>query len=137
MAADIANVNHSGVHPDPTPLAVQGFSYADRAVVLSALASSISLSGGWVLQKRNLSLNSIELQLEIQIRGVGDLYAAMLSTGLELTRSGHLTLAERCICRHHLTSISAQSRILVIRLAISFLDENDLSTPLRAFAGNA
>src|ERR1700710_2103271 len=71
---------------------IQSFSYEERGSVLSTLTSSFTDCGGWVLRRKTLSATNMEFHLEIQLRDVIDLYAGILSAGVELTRAAHLAL---------------------------------------------
>jgi hypothetical protein len=117
------------------PLDIQGFSYEDRQGLIPMLTSAFADCGGWILNRTTLSPNMMEFRLEIQLRAVVDLYASMVSSGLELTRSGHLTLADLCTCRQNLSSSADLGRVITIRLEISFLEEMTLHSLLQA--GNA
>ena len=55
---------------------IQSYSYEERALVLSSLTYSFADCGGWVLQRESLSTTIVAFRLEIQLRGVIDLYAA-------------------------------------------------------------
>src|ERR1700727_721931 len=75
-------------------LDIQGFSYEERQGLLPTLTLAFADCGGWVLKRKTLSPNTMEFRLEIQLRAVLDLYASIISVGLELTRSGHLGLTD-------------------------------------------
>ena len=55
--------------------------------------------GGWILERKNLSPSNMEFRVEIQLRASLDLYAALVATGVELTRSGHEALTALCTRR--------------------------------------
>jgi hypothetical protein len=104
-------------------LDLQGFSYEERHGLLSALISAFADCGGWVLDRKTLSPTTMEFHLEIQLRGIVDLYAALVSSGLELTRSAHLALTDLCTCRKHLHTTPDLGQIISVRLEISFLED--------------
>jgi hypothetical protein len=104
-------------------LDIQGFSYEERHGLLPTLTSAFAECGGWVLDRRTLSPNSMEFRLEIQLRAILDLYASIVSSGLELTRDGHLGLTHLCTCRRNLASSADLGQIVAIRLEISFLED--------------
>jgi len=112
-----------------SPIDLQGFSYREPSTQLDSLNSAIRRSGGWVLGKRTLSVRRIVLRVEVQSRDMLDLYAAVLSAGLELTRWSHLALAERCTCRLHLTSPEDQRQVIPLCLHISFLGNAGIRRP--------
>ena len=69
-------------------LSIQGFSYDERQGLLPTLISAFAECGGWVLDRKTLSARTLEIRLEIQLRSALDLYASIVASGLELTRSG-------------------------------------------------
>jgi len=108
---------------------IQGYSYQDRQTLLPALAAAITYNGGWVLDRKVLSPVSVEFRVEVEIRAIVDIYAAIIAAGLELTRSGHLMLTELCTCRRHLAGIEL-SHVVAINIDISFLEEVTLHSLL-------
>lgn len=111
-------------------LDIQSFSYEERQGLLPNLTSALADCGGWVLCRRPLSPNMTEIRLEIQLRSILDLYASIVSSGLELTRSGHLGLTSLCNCRKNLTTATDLGQVVTIRLEISFLEEITLQSLL-------
>jgi hypothetical protein len=110
-------------------LSIQGFSYDERQGLLPSLISGFAECGGWVLDRKTLSPRTLEIRLEIQLRSALDLYASIIASGLELTRSGHLGLTDLCNCRRNL-SLTELGQIVEIRLEISFLEDFTLHSLL-------
>ena len=108
-------------------LDIQSFSYEERQGLLPNLTSALADCGGWVL---SLSPSMTEIRLEIQLRSILDLYTSIVSSGLELTRSGHLGLTNLCNCRKNLTTATDLGQVVTIRLEISFLEEITLQSLL-------
>ncbi len=111
-------------------LEIQGFSYEERRGLLPALTSALADCGGWVLDRKTLSPTTMEFRIEIQLRAALDLYASIVSSGLELTRSGHLGLTELCTCRKNLSNAADLGQVVTIRLEISFLEDLTLHSLL-------
>jgi hypothetical protein len=111
-------------------LEIQSFSYEERQGLLPNLTSALADCGGWVLCRRSLSPSLTEIRLEIQLRSILDLYVSIVSSGLELTRSGHLGLTNLCNCRRNLTTATDLGQVVTIRLEISFLEEITLQSLL-------
>lgn len=107
-------------------LQIQGYSYEDRQGLLPVLTGAVTGCGGWVLDRKMLSAATLEIRVEVELRAVLDLYAAMVAAGLELTRSGHLALTGLCLCQKHFKSMS-QGKVVTIRIEISFLEEANLN----------
>lgn len=104
-------------------LDIQGFSYEERYGLLPNLTSALADCGGWILCRKSLSASTMEFRLEIQLCAVVDLYASIVSSGLELTRAGHLALTDLCICRKNLVTSADLGQVVTIRLEISFLED--------------
>ncbi len=113
------------------PLDIQGFSYEERHGLLPTITSALADCGGWVLARKTLSPSTMEFRLEIQLRSVLDLYASIVSSGLELTRTAHLALTDLCTCRKNLAT-SDLGQIVTIRLEINFLEDITLHSLLIA-----
>jgi hypothetical protein len=136
---------HSSGNPPPSrwkiyimeSLDIQAFTYEPSYGLLPDLTAALSNCGGWVLDRKTLSPTNMEFHVEIQLRAVLDLYAAILATGVELTRSGHETLTELCTRRKHLRITAELGQIVALRLEISFLDDIALRSLLSGCSGLA
>ncbi|ADW67846.1 hypothetical protein [Granulicella tundricola] len=104
-------------------LDLQAYSYEDRQGLIPALTQAFTHSGGWVLERTTTSTSTIEFRLEIQLRGIADLYAALVEAGIELTRTAHATLTDLCTCRQHVMRTAQPNRVISLRLELSFLDD--------------
>jgi hypothetical protein len=114
-------------------LDLQSFSYEERQGVLPNLTCALADCGGWVLDRKTLSPTTLEFRFEIQLSSILDLYASILSAGIELTRDGHLALTHLCTCRRNLGAQPAHiGHIVSVRLEISFLEEVTLHSLLSA-----
>ena len=111
-------------------LDIQSFSYEERQGVLPTLTSAFADCGGWIVGRKTLSPNAMEFRIEIQLRSILDLYASIVSSGLELTRSGHLGLTDLCTCRKNLSATADLGQVIAVRLEISFLEDVTLHSLL-------
>jgi hypothetical protein len=111
-------------------LDIQGFTFEPRHRLLADLNAALGNCGGWVLERRTLSATNLEFRVEIQLLAVLDLYAALLATGLELTRSGHEIFTELCTLRKHMRITTELRQVIVLRLEISFLEDITLHSLL-------
>jgi len=102
---------------------IRAFTYVQRYGLLPELTGAFTRCGAWVLGRKTVSATNMEFRVEIQLRAVVDLYAAILSTGVELTRSGHETLTELCTRRKHRRITTDLGRVVAIRLELTFLDD--------------
>ena len=125
-------------HIDPMhSLDIQGFTYEQRHGLLPELTAAFGNCGGWVLERKTLSPTNMEFRVEIQLLAVLDLYAAIIATGVELTRAGHEALTELCTRRQHLRLAAELGQIVAIRLEISFLDDITIHSLLASGSGLA
>jgi hypothetical protein len=118
--------------PPPLKLDLQSFTYDDRANVLSLVLNALADCGGWVVDRRTLSASGVELRVEVLLRSIIDLYAAIIVSGLELTRGSHLALTDQCTCSRNAPAISDLGQIVSLRLEISFLEDITLHSLLCA-----
>ena len=127
--------------PPPAELgrffALQGFSYADRTSLLPCLSSAFTQCGGWVLERRTTSPATMEFRLELQLRAVVDLYAALVANGVELTRTAHATLTGLCTCRRHSARGGTMNEVLTFQLELHFLEDVTLHSLLSTGSGLA
>ncbi len=131
LFADREYVNDNGQHPNPTlpdqpgptEMSLQCLTYDERATVLPALTDAVDRAGGWILDRRTIAAHALELKIELQLRALVDIYAALVSSGVELTREAHLLLTERCMCRQHQRTRESMASILSIRLEVAFLGD--------------
>jgi hypothetical protein len=118
-------------------LDIQAFTYEQRGGLLPNLIAAFTNSGGWIVERKTLSPSNIEFRIEIQLRAILDLYAAVISTGVELTRPGHDALTELCTRRKHLSLHADLGQVVTIRLELAFLDDITLHSLLAAGSGLA
>ncbi len=116
---------------------LQGFSYQERFGLLPHLTTAFTACGGWITDRKTVSPDATVFHLEIRLSDVLDLYAAILSAGLELTRPGHLALTALCTCYHHLAFTGELAQTLTIRLEINFLEDVTLHSLLMSGAASA
>jgi hypothetical protein len=100
---------------------LQSFTYQERAELMPELGVAIDAAGGWILERRSISAYALELQIEVQLQALPEVYGALLGSGVELTRDSHRALAERCNCSLHMRPRRGISSILLIRAEVHFL----------------
>ena len=105
----------------PVELRLQCLTYDERGSVLPMLTDAIDRAGGWLLDRRTVAAHALELHIELQVRALVDMYAALVSSGVELTREAHLLLTERCMCRQHQRTRESMATIMSMRLEVAFL----------------
>ncbi len=95
---------------------------------MPALTAAVSLCGAWIVERKTLSPTAVEIRIEIQLRMIVELYAALLSAGIEFGRDGHQALADLCTCRKHMELDRAG--LVTIRMELAFLDDVTLHSLL-------
>jgi hypothetical protein len=118
----------------PPPLAplvqVRGSSHQDRWQILPALDAAMHNCGCWVLMRDTLRASQVALIFEVHLGSAFDLYGALIAAGVELTRDSHSALTGLCtLRRHHPASppgAVAPTRIVTVRLEVSFFEEDDI-----------
>jgi hypothetical protein len=118
-------------------LDLHGYSYQDRQGLLPSLTKAFNHCGGWVLDRKTLSASSMEFKLEIQLRGVIELYGSLVAAGVELTRTTHATLTGLCTCRQHVAQVGEPNQVICIRLELNFLEDVTLHSLLMTGSGLA
>ena len=118
-------------------LDLQAYSYQDRQGLLPTLTTAFTHCGGWVLERRTTSPTTMEFKLEIQMRGIMELYSSLVGSGVELTRTAHATLTDLCTCRHHIQRTAQPSQVVSLRLELSFLEDVTLHSLLMTGSGLA
>lgn len=116
---------------------LQGYSYEDRQDLLATLTTAFTHSGGWVLERKTLFPTTIEFRIEIQLQGIVELYAALVASGLELTRTAHDTLTALFTSRKYIAVSLRPGHLLSIRLELNFLEDVTLHALLMTGSGLA
>ena len=109
-------------------LDLHGYSYNDRFQILMALTESITDSGAWITDRNTISYSTTELRFEIKLAGVVELYSALVSTGLELTRAAHSAMTGLWTCHNNYSN--RPDDLVCIRLEINFLEDVTLHSLL-------
>jgi hypothetical protein len=118
-------------------LDIHGFTYEQRHGLLPQLTAAFTHCGGWMLERKTLSPTHMEFRVEIQLRSILDLYAAIMATGVELTRAGHESFTVLCSRSRHFKLATELGQVVAIRLELNFLDEVTLHSLLAGGPGLA
>ena len=118
-------------------LDLQAYSYQDRQGLLPVLTTAFTHCGGWVLERKTTSPTTIEFKIEIQLRGIVELYSSLIASGVELTRSAHGTLTDLCTCRYHVNRTAQPMQVISLRLELSFLEDVTLHSLMMTGSGLA
>ena len=125
--------------PQQPELRLRGFTYLERQVLMPELGVCIDHAGGWILQRRTLAADALELVLESQTVALPDVYGAFLGAGVELTRESHRALTQQCLCTQYLPRRRGVASIVLVFVDIQFLDAapEAFGTSPVFFSGNA
>jgi hypothetical protein len=107
---------------------LRGRTYEDHREVLPVLLDTMAGCGCWLLEQRVVSPIATELNFELQLRSVFELYSGLLSSGVDLSRDSHTRMKSLCTVRDHNPHRSRRRRILTVRLELIFMEDID-STP--------
>ena len=116
---------------------IHAFSYEERQGVLPGLTSAFTQSGGWVLERKSTSATTMQFRFEIQLHAIVELYAALVETGVEFTKTTHAVLTDLCTCRRHISRSARASQVLTLSLELSFLEDVTLHSLLSTGSGLA
>ena len=105
-----------------------GFSYDDRQELLPGLTTAFTEAGGWLLERRSLSPTAMQFRVELQLDAIDELYAALMATGIELTRATHARLTELCTCWRYQAEAAQASQVVTLRLELNFLEDVTLNS---------
>ncbi|MGA7157583.1 MAG: hypothetical protein WBY53_12080 [Acidobacteriaceae bacterium] len=113
-------------------LELRGHTYDDHDEVIPNLIETMNHCGCWLLEQRLLSPTHTELNFELQLRSVFELYSALLATGIQLSRDSHTRMKSLCTVRDHNPHRAKRRRILTVRLELIFLalDDDDAAADL-------
>jgi hypothetical protein len=116
--------------PDVTAVEIplielRGRTYEDHREVLPVLLDTMAGCGCWLLEQRVVSPIATELNFELQLRSVFELYSGLLSSGVDLSRDSHTRMKSLCTVRDHNPHRSKRRRILTVRLELIFMEDID------------
>jgi len=112
-------VNAENTVPEIT---LRGFTYQDRPELMADLGVAVDLAGGWILERRTVTATAMQIRMELQATALTEVYAALLASGLELTRDSHRMLAQRCNCVLLMPPRRGNLSLLQLDVEIHFLD---------------
>jgi hypothetical protein len=133
----VAKSSRAAAHNIMESLNIQAFTYEQRNGLLSDLIAAFASCGGWIIERKTLSPSNVEFRVEIQLRAILDLYAAVIAIGVELTRPGHDALTELCTRSKHLHLTADLGQIVTLHLELAFLDDVTLHSLLLSGSGLA
>lgn len=128
----VLQVNHTPISTDedfvstfgvPLQPEVRLISHCDDAPerMVYYLTGAVLACGGQILSRRFHSDGSAALECEFERSFCVEVYGMLLASGLYLSRSSHLKMAELCQCTYQL-SLGAKEQIVLLELEI--LDRN-------------
>ena len=93
----------------PWALEIQAISAVEPSHLVRALTGAILGCGGWVLTRSMSDSGRVTVLFEFERRACVEIYTALIASGIELSRSGHLRMTELCQCTcNHLSECGAE-----------------------------
>jgi hypothetical protein len=109
---------------------LRGRTYEDHQEIVPVLLETMAGCGCWLLEQRVVSPTATELNFELQLRSVFELYSGLLSSGVDLSRDSHTRMKSLCTVRDHNPHQAKRRRILTVRLELIFMEDIDLASDL-------
>jgi len=109
---------------------LRGRSFEDHQEFVPVLLETMASCGCWLLQRRELPPNVTQLNFEVLLRSVFELYSGLLSCGIELSRDSHTRMKSLCTVRDHNPHRARRRRVLTIRLELIFVEEPECPSDL-------
>jgi len=81
---------------------LRGISTAEPGRLVKMLTSAILACGGWVLSRGARDSGVVDFLFEFERQACVDIYAVLISVGIELSPIGHLRFTELCHCTGHI-----------------------------------
>ncbi len=104
-----------------SPVPLKSLTRQPIDAILPNLVELVALHGGWLLGRKPTSPTSVELELDLRLCSVFEIYSALLASGLELNRDAHVTLVGFCASLWHTEWSLARNRALSFRLEIRYV----------------
>jgi hypothetical protein len=104
---------------------LRGHTFEDHRGFVPRLVEAMAANGCWLIDQRSLSPSSTQLNFELQLRSVFELYGNLIASGITLTRDSHTLMKSLCTVRDHNPHLARRRRILTIRLELSYVEESD------------
>jgi hypothetical protein len=111
-------------------LELRGHTYEDHREIVPVLLETMASCGCWLLEQRVVSPRATELNFELQLRSVFELYSGLLSSGVDLSRDSHTRMKSLCTVRDHNPHQAKRRRVLTVRLELIFMEDIDLASDL-------
>jgi hypothetical protein len=125
MNPDPIDLTDSALFAEPPVIQLRGRSLDDRQEIVPVLLDTMAGCGCWLLDRRELPPNTTQLNFELQLRSVFELYSGLLACGLDLSRDSHIRMKSLCMVRDHNPHRARRRRILTIRLELVFSTDVD------------
>ena len=96
---------------------ITGHSELDPPQLVCGISSAIADCGGCLLEHGRGADGALTMAVEFGCRSALDFYSALVASGVELSRNGHLTLTRLWLCSlHHKCGACAQTARVSLRV---------------------
>lgn len=113
---------------------LRGRCFEAQQEFLPELLKTMAGCGCWLLKRREVPPNATELSFEVLLRSVFELYSALLSCGIDLSRDSHVRMKSLCTVRDHNPHRARRRRVLNVCLELIFVEEPDAPSELAQIA---
>jgi hypothetical protein len=84
--------------PIPWALELKAVSTVEPSQLVRMASGAILGCGGWVLTRSMSDSGRVTILFEFERQACVEIYTALIASGIELSRSGHLRMTELCQC---------------------------------------
>jgi hypothetical protein len=102
------------------------YSYQDRHTILTALFDAMSRCGCWIEGRQTQISSRVEFNFELPLCVADELYAELISAGIEMKFESHRALTWLCTLRRHDRETVNSYRAISVRMEIDFREEYDM-----------
>lgn len=134
MNPEPVDVSQSALLEALPVIELRGRSFEDHQYFVPVLLETLATCGCWLLGRREIPPNATELNFEVLLRSVFELYSGLLSCGVELSRDSHTRMKSLCTVRDHNPHRARRRRVLTIRLELIFVEEPECPSDLAQIA---
>jgi hypothetical protein len=104
------------------------YTYHDRHTILTALYDVMTRCGCWIEGRQTKVSSLLEFHFELPLCVADDLYAELISAGIEMKFDSHRAMTWLCTLRRHDNLTMSGFRTVSVRMEIDFRDEYDMES---------
>jgi hypothetical protein len=126
MSPSVRNIQQQAfVLPTIQNVELRCFSFQDRHTILTALFDAMSRCGCWIEGRQTTIASRLEFHFELPLCVADELYAELISAGIEMKFESHRAMTWLCTLRRHDRETISSFRAISVRMEIDFREEYD------------